>query len=175
MSYDPRTDPGVPYAAVPRNAVGSAAAGGPVTPAVPQQAPQQQQQQQQSAQPGQQQQARSGERRQPTAATPNIDVVESEQEVLVLLDAPGFDEEHITVHADATNLYVTADRSEDPAAGSESGERALLRERPVRIERAITLPGYIDPEQATAEHENGVCRITVPKDEEERRHEIAFQ
>lgn len=170
MSYDPRTDPGVPYAAVPRNAVGPA---GPVSPAFPQQ--QQQAAQQQPTQAGQQQQAGSGERRQPAAATPNIDVVESEQEVVVLLDAPGFEEEHITVHADATNLYVTADRSEDPAAGSESGERALLRERPMRIERAITLPGYIDPEQATAEHENGVCRITVPKDEEERRHEIAFQ
>lgn len=168
MSYDPRTDPGVPRAAAAWNATG-AATGGPVAPATPQQ------QQQPAGLGAGQQQADPLEYQPPAAATPNVDVVESEQQVVVLLDAPGFEEEHITVHADANNLYVTADRSEDPSVGSGSGERTLLRERPVRIERAITLPGYIDPEQATAEHENGVCRITVPKDEDERRHEIAFQ
>jgi len=172
MSYDPRTDPDVSQAARAWNAAGATTAG-PVAPATPRQpasvgAGQQQHQQQH-------QQAAAGEHRLRAAATPNVDVVESEQEVVVLLDAPGFEEDHITVHADANNLYVTADRSEDPSAGSADGERTLLRERPVRLERAITLPGYIDPEQATAEHENGVCRIVVPKDEEERRHEIAFQ
>lgn len=165
MSYDPRTDPGVPRAAAAWNATAPTPAG-PVAPATAQQ----------SAGVGaSQQQADAVEYQQPAAATPNIDVVESDQEIVVLLDAPGFEEDHITVHADANNLYVTADRSDDPAVGAESGEQALLNERPVRIERAITLPGYIDPEQATATHENGVCSITVPKDEEERRHEIAFQ
>lgn len=52
---------------------------------------------------------------------------------------------------------------------------ALLNERPLRLERTIPMPAHIDPEQAAAEHENGVCLITVQKDENDRRHEIGFQ
>lgn len=166
MTERHRTTQGVPYAAAAWDATGRTPAGA-TTPSVPQVSGgvgQQQQQQQTEAQ-----------EYRPPAATPNVDVVESDDELVVLLDAPGFEEDQITVHADANNLYVTADRSDDAAADSSEGERALLSERPMRLERAIALPGHIDPEQATAEHDNGVCRIAVPKDEDDRRHEIGFQ
>ena len=162
-----RTTQGVPYAAAAWEATGRAPVGATTT-SMPQSG---------AAAPGiptGQQQTETAEY-QPPAATPNIDVVESGDELVVLLDAPGFDEEHISVHADANNLYVTADRSEQSVADSSEGERALLQERPMRLERAIALPGHIDPEQATAEHDNGVCRISVPKEEDDRRHEIGFQ
>lgn len=163
MNDDPRTSQGVPYAAAAWNAAGSPA--GPTAPVTPQQP---------GAATGGQQQAESTEY-QPPAATPKTDVVESDDEIVVLVDAPGFAEDQITVHADASNLYVTADRSEDPLVDAEGGERVLLHERPVRLERAIALPGHVDPEQATAEHDDGVCRISVPKGEDDRRHEIGFQ
>ena len=112
---------------------------------------------------------------QTSAAVPMIDIVESGEEVVVYIDVPGFEEEQIDIHADANNLFVTADRSDDPVFDPDEGESALLTERPVRLERRISLPAHIDPEEATATQEDGVCEITVPKDEQERRHEIGFQ
>ena len=164
MTEDPRFVQGVPYAAAAWNATGGPQSA-PASPAMPQQT---------AAATGGQQQSGAVEVR-PPAVTPNVDAIESDDEVVVLVDAPGFDEEHITVHADESNLYVTADRSDDPIADTDEGERVLLRERPTRLERAIALPGHIDPHEATAEHDNGVCRITIPKNEEDRQHEIAFQ
>jgi len=112
---------------------------------------------------------------QPTTASPMVDIVESADEVVVYVDLPGFEEDQIDIHADANNLYVTADRSDDPVYDADEGESALLAERPERLERRISLPSHIDPEDATATHEDGVCRIPVPKDERERRHEVGFQ
>lgn len=91
------------------------------------------------------------------------------------MDVPGFEKEQLEIHADANRLYLFGDRSETAGVDSEQGEHALMAERPVRIERTIPLPVHIDPEQVTATHENGVCEITVPKDESERRHQIGFQ
>jgi len=159
-----RTTQGVPYTAAAWDATGRTPAG--ATTQSPQTAG--------AGAPANQQQAEPTEP-QPPAATPSVDVVESDDELVLLLDTPGFEEDQITVHADANNVYLTADRSDDAAPDSSEGERALLRERPLRLERAITLPGHVDPEQATAEHDNGVCRVSVPKGEDDRRHEIGFQ
>lgn len=157
MSYDPQN----PYAAAWPGAAQPAA--GPAGPAGPQ------------AQAGAGQQAAESMEVQPPAVTPRVDVIESAEELVVRLDAPGFEKDQIEIHADANNLYVTADRSSEPSVDPDRGERALLNERPLRLERTIPMPAHIDPEQATAEHDNGVCLITVQKDEEDRRHEIGFQ
>jgi HSP20 family protein len=159
MSYDPQRSN--PYAAAWQGVAQPQT--GPVGPAAPQ------------AQVGAGQQGAEGMDVQPPAVTPRVDVIESAEELVVRLDAPGFEKDQIEIHADANNLYVTADRSSEPAADTERGERALLNERPLRLERTIPMPAHIDPEQATAEHENGVCIIRVQKDEDDRRHEIGFQ
>jgi HSP20 family protein len=111
----------------------------------------------------------------PPVAVPMVDVVESASELVVRVDVPGFEKDQLEIHADANQLYVTGDRSGESGVDAEDGERALVTERPVRIERAIPLSVHIDPEQVTATHENGVCEIVVPKDENDRRHQIGFQ
>lgn len=123
---------------------------------------------------GSQQSGEAAETR-PPAAVPLVDIVESADELVVRLDAPGFEKDQIQIHADGSNLYVTADRTPTSDADPDGGERVLLTERPVRLERRISLPAHIDPEEASATHENGVCNIVVQKDEDDRRHEIGFQ
>ncbi|WP_232702747.1 Hsp20/alpha crystallin family protein [Halobacterium wangiae] len=157
----------------PRN-VGSAARSGQP----PMEAPPMSGQQQRSSQPSMPPPALGGGESvgsQTPAAVPMVDIVESAEDVVVYIDVPGFGEDQIDIHADANNLFFTADRSEDSVFDEDEGESPLLTERPVRLERRISLPAHIDPEEATATQDDGVCEITVPKDEEERRHEIGFQ
>ncbi|MDL0128129.1 Hsp20/alpha crystallin family protein [Halobacterium sp. MBLA0001] len=171
MSYDPRLVNDAPRAAATWSAPEQAAPVGAA--GMPRQQPQMPQQQ--PVQDGASQRQAATIDQQPPAATPNVDVIESEAEVVVMIEVPGFSKDEITVQADASNLYVTAERSTDPQMGIEGDDNVLLRECPDRLERAITLPNYIDPGEATAEHVDGVCHVTVPKDEAERQHEIAFQ
>ncbi|MGB9964896.1 Hsp20/alpha crystallin family protein [Halobacterium sp. CBA1126] len=108
------------------------------------------------------------------AAVPLVDVVESPDELVVRVDVPGFQKDQIEIQADANRLYVSADRSRADD-DRDSDERALLTERPLRVERVVPLPMQIHPDQVTATHDDGVCEIVVPKDETERRHEVGFQ
>lgn len=107
--------------------------------------------------------------------TPLVDVVETPEELIVYVDAPGYEKENIDIHADANTLAVSADRSSNPSFDEEEGERGLVVERPLKLERTIPLPVHIDPEEADASYDEGVCEITIPKEEGEKRREIGFQ
>jgi len=106
------------------------------------------------------------------AGVPSVDVLETTDEVLVYVDMPGFEEDHITIQADEQTLVVTGERPDDYDPDDYT---VHLRERPMRVQRSVYLPGTADVEDATAEHDNGVCEITLPKSEEGRGRTIAFQ
>ncbi|WP_336036402.1 Hsp20/alpha crystallin family protein [Halobacterium yunchengense] len=148
---------------------------GPQGPTTPQYVPTGQQSTGQQSGQAAQAQAESGVRPQQPASVPAVDVIESPTELVVYVDVPGFEKDDLEIHADANRIYLSGDRSEDAALNPDQGERALVAERPVRVERTIPLSVTIDPEQVTADHDNGVCEIVVPKDEHDRRHEIGFQ
>ena len=107
--------------------------------------------------------------------TPMVDVVETPEELVVYVDTPGYDKENIHIHADANTLAVSADRSSSPSFNEDEGERGLVVERPLKLERTIPLPVHIDPEEADASYDNGVCKVTIPKEEGDKRREIGFQ
>lgn len=100
---------------------------------------------------------------------PLVDIVEAPDEVIVIADVPGFEEEDITIQADENSLSLVAQRS-----GDVDGEyRIVQSERPPRLERVVQLPPNGDIDGASATHDNGVCTVTIPKDGTDRR-EIGF-
>lgn len=108
-------------------------------------------------------------------ATPMVDVVEAPEELIVYVDTPGYEKDDINIHADANTLAVSADRSSKPSFDEDEGERGLVIERPMKLERTIPLPVHIDADEASASYDDGVCKITIPKEEGEKRSEIGFQ
>lgn len=100
---------------------------------------------------------------------PLVDILEAPEEVLVIADVPGFEEEDITIQADESSLSLVAERSEDV-----DGEYQVIQsERPTRLERVVPLPPNGDIDGASATHDNGVCTVTIPKAGTDRR-EIGF-
>lgn len=106
---------------------------------------------------------------------PMVDIVETPEDIVVYVDVPGYEKDDIDIHADANTLAVSADRSSEAPFDEDEGEQGLVMERSVRLERTVSLPVHIDPEEASASYEDGVAEITVPKEEEEKRREIGFQ
>lgn len=120
-------------------------------------------------------QTRKSDGQHPPATVPSTDIIETQSEISVRVDAPGFEKDQLHIHAADNRLYVTGDRSEDVTFDSTGGDHPLAVERPLRIERTIPLSVHIDPEKASAAHENGVCEIVISKGETENRSKINFQ
>lgn len=105
-------------------------------------------------------------------STPLVDIVEATDEVLIIADVPGFDEEEITLRADDNTLLVAAQRTDDIDGNEEY--RTVQSERPRRFERVLQLPPNSNIDEATATYDDGVCTVTIPEDDTIRRH-IGFQ
>lgn len=110
---------------------------------------------------------------QPQAREPAVDVLETPDELLVLVDLAGFDQDDIQLDVDNDVLRIAASRT----LAIDEEETLLAQERLTRFERYLQLPVEANIEDASATHEDGVCRITLPKSEQARgsHHRIGFQ
>jgi HSP20 family protein len=90
-----------------------------------------------------------------------IDLSETDKEVKVKIDIPGYDPENINVDIDGNVLTVSGEMSEEK---EEKDEKFYRKERSSgHFSRSITLPNYIEAEKAECDAKNGSLEITVPK------------
>lgn len=105
------------------------------------------------------------------ATSPFVDLYDAPDEIIVFADLPGSRKEDINVQTSNSTLLITAERPEEV----EGDARPLMDERPKRVERSIQLPAHVDIEKAEASCKEGVCKVTLPKSEEERQQTISVQ
>ena len=89
----------------------------------------------------------------------DADVYESADDVLVLVDAPGFDKDDISVS-------LTGRRLEVEASGRNNFEqeyRFVGERRPDGFEASVPLPARLNAEGGEATYEDGVLRVLLPK------------
>jgi HSP20 family protein len=94
---------------------------------------------------------------------PAADVYETENELIVKLDAPGFDEKQLALEISDHSLTVKGERVEAEKQ-EEKDKTVYLQERlEKRFERSFTLPSAADVEHVTASFKSGVLEVHVPK------------
>jgi len=95
------------------------------------------------------------------ALAPAADVYETEGELVVELEVPGFDEKELEVEISDHTLRIAGERTTE----TEKKEKALrLHERLERtFERRFELPVDTDGERIEAEYLKGVLTVHVPK------------
>ena len=102
----------------------------------------------------------------PTAA-PSADIYESEEELVVELEVPGFGEKELSVEVTDHTLTISGKRAEETA---KSGKILRYKGRlESSFEQRIQLPPETDPDHVVAEYEKGILALHVPKVEEARR------
>jgi HSP20 family protein len=107
----------------------------------------------------------------PTLA-PAADVYETDEELVVELEVPGFDEEQLEIRVDDHTLAVTGERQEST---DEDGKTIRLHERiDTRFERRFLLPIDIDSKHVKAEYAKGVLTVHVPKAAHETPQKVAI-
>lgn len=104
-----------------------------------------------------------------TGYTPLIDVRETDEEYLVLVDLPGVKQEDVSIEVADQVLTISGSR-----APVEVGEAQLV-ERPYgSFVRSLTLPKGVDEDAIAADYHDGVLELHVPKPAEQRPKRIAI-
>lgn len=101
---------------------------------------------------------------------PTMDIAEYQSEYVVIAEMPGVKKEDVKITFEKNLLTVQGQRksSEIPQEA-----RVLLNEMRVRdFSRSIRIPVEIDVNNLSAELENGMLRIVVPKAEEAKPKQI---
>lgn len=99
----------------------------------------------------------------PAAEQPALDMFETEEAVVVKAALPGFAPEDIQISVTGNTLTIKGESLEEK---EEQQRNYIHRERSVAsFQRVVSLPHEVGAE-ATAEFENGVLTLTLPKPEE---------
>lgn len=102
-----------------------------------------------------------------------LDVVEKDDDLVVKATLPGIKADDIDITIDNGMLTIQGEVQEEHA---EEGERYHLRERRYgAFCRSVALPVGVDADKATAEFEDGVLTLTLPKVEEAKPKRIAVK
>jgi HSP20 family protein len=95
---------------------------------------------------------------------PRIDIDESEEAIHISAELPGVPKDAVDVSMDNDVLTIRGEKRCE-----RKDERAHVTERFYgTFQRAIQLPFTPDPEQVQADFENGVLKITLPKEKPAR-------
>ena len=96
-----------------------------------------------------------------------LDLDESDEDVTVKVDAPGFEPGDFDVQVSDDTLRISAERKVEKGRDRGTYER--------RFERYVTLPAAVNADQVDANYRHGVLELTLPKTEQARWKKIAVK
>jgi HSP20 family protein len=98
-----------------------------------------------------------------------VDIRETDEQLVVEAEMPGFDKKDIEVTLENGVLSIQAQR-QDESEGD--GQRHLNERRFTRVARSFTLPQHVDEQDVEAQLDNGVLTLKLNKKEEARSRKI---
>jgi HSP20 family protein len=102
-----------------------------------------------------------------------VDISETENEIIVRADLPGFSKDEVSVNATENSLTIEAKHKEEK---KEKGEKYYTVERKFgSFRRVISLPVEVEPEKARARMKDGVLEVILPKKEKKKGKEIKVE
>src|ERR671938_1720246 len=104
------------------------------------------------------------------AWTPSVDIYENKDQIVLEAELPGMNREDFDLTIENNVLTLRGERrfeKKDEADNYHRVERSYGS-----FTRSFTLPQTISAEGATAEYNNGVLRVTLPKREETKARRI---
>lgn len=103
---------------------------------------------------------------------PEADVMETTDEIRVLVELPGMRAEDVEVDLENNILTISGEKQEERREGDRESRWHLSERRYGRFSRSFVLPRDVEPDSIQARFENGVLSVTVPKSERARPRRI---
>ena len=107
------------------------------------------------------------------APLPAADMYETEKELVVELDVPGFDEKELALEVSDSTLTIKGERKEEKEKKDKS---FYLHERLEKhFERRFKLPPEADLDHVEAKFHTGVLEVHVPKIEQVKARKVEIK
>jgi HSP20 family protein len=105
------------------------------------------------------------------AWNPSVDIYENKDQIVLEAELPGMNREDFELSVENNVITLRGERQFEKKDDSENYHRV---ERSYgSFTRSFTLPQTVSAEGATAEYQNGVLRVVLPKREETKARRIA--
>ncbi|GIX08244.1 MAG: heat-shock protein Hsp20 [Candidatus Poribacteria bacterium] len=104
---------------------------------------------------------------------PAVDVRETADAVEVTAELPGLDPKDVEIHVKDNVLTISGEKKLEEERNE--GNVYYAERQFGKFERALTLPAYVQADQARASFKNGVLTIHLPKVEQERTRRIEIK
>jgi HSP20 family molecular chaperone IbpA len=91
---------------------------------------------------------------------PAIDIAEDGNDLVVMIDLPGFAKKDISLRITGNILSISAKREQEESLGT-----TYYRHRPLKIDKKVVLPISVKEEEKVvgkASYENGVVTLRIP-------------
>jgi HSP20 family protein len=96
-------------------------------------------------------------------STPPANVTETEKEYQVELSVPGVDREDIKIDVEEGVLTISSEKEEEKKSEEKNYHRREFSYSSFR--RTFTLPENVSDDKINAKYENGMLKISIPKEE----------
>ena len=101
---------------------------------------------------------------------PAVDIVDTQEAILIFVEIPGVDKEEVAIEVKDNVLSIQGERVVDSSIGNGSYYRS---ERVFgKFGRSFALPAMVRTDNIKANFKNGVLKITIPKPEEEKPRQV---
>ena len=91
---------------------------------------------------------------------PPVDMVEDSNDLLVIIDLPGFNKNDITLRINKNIISIKANKPDNEYRGT-----VYLKQRPTKIDKRILLPFSVDDDDeiiGTANYTDGIITLRIP-------------
>jgi HSP20 family protein len=105
---------------------------------------------------------------------PATDVTESENEIRVVTELPGFGPDDVEIDLENNVLTLRGEKKERVEEGDDQSIWHLVERRYGHFSRSFVLPREIEQEGIGARFDDGVLTVTIPKSEKAKRRRIAI-
>jgi HSP20 family protein len=101
-----------------------------------------------------------------------LDVDESDRDVVIRAEAPGFEAKDFDVEMSGNVLHIRAEKKHEEKKEEKEKGGYTEERRYARFERMVTLPEYVDRNKVEASYRNGVLEVRMPKTAEAKGKRI---
>jgi Molecular chaperone (small heat shock protein) len=102
--------------------------------------------------------------------SPAVDIYETENELVLTAELPGVEEKDVEIKIEDNTLTLKGERKFEKETKEENYHR--IERAYGSFFRSFSLPNYIDQEKISAEYENGLLRIHMPKKSEVKPRKV---
>lgn len=102
--------------------------------------------------------------------SPAVDIYETENELVLTAELPGVEEKDVEIKVEDNTLSLRGERKFEKETREENYHR--IERAYGSFYRSFSLPNYVDQEKISAEYENGLLKVHLPKKPEVKPRKV---